>query len=66
MQQGQHELDRIPQPPLGFMSGDDIFTNFRAFNISYADTGIFGIYKFKNFAIYLYSNNDYVPPDIFR
>ncbi|XP_045450205.1 probable mitochondrial-processing peptidase subunit alpha-1, mitochondrial [Melitaea cinxia] len=43
MQQGQHELDRIPQPPLGFMSGDDIFTNFRAFNISYADTGIFGI-----------------------
>ncbi|CAH2087326.1 unnamed protein product [Euphydryas editha] len=43
MQQGQHELDRIPEPPLGFMSGDDVFTNFKAFNISYADTGIFGI-----------------------
>nr|XP_026489536.1 cytochrome b-c1 complex subunit 2, mitochondrial-like [Vanessa tameamea] len=43
MQQGQHELDRVPQPPLGLMTGADIFTNFRAFNISYADTGIFGI-----------------------
>ncbi|XP_050350015.1 uncharacterized protein LOC126773250 [Nymphalis io] len=43
MQQGQHELDRIPQPPLGLMTGDDIYTNFRAFNISYAETGIFGI-----------------------
>ncbi|KAJ0175350.1 hypothetical protein K1T71_009491 [Dendrolimus kikuchii] len=43
MQVGQHVLDRTPQHPLGLMSGNDIFTEYKAFNISYSDTGVFGI-----------------------
>ncbi|XP_063382882.1 cytochrome b-c1 complex subunit 2, mitochondrial-like [Cydia fagiglandana] len=39
---GQHAEDRVPQPPLGGFA-TDVYTKFRAFNISYADTGVFGI-----------------------
>ncbi|XP_063627489.1 cytochrome b-c1 complex subunit 2, mitochondrial-like [Cydia splendana] len=39
---GQHAEDRVPQPPLGGFA-TDLYTKFRAFNISYADTGVFGI-----------------------
>ncbi|XP_004925096.1 cytochrome b-c1 complex subunit 2, mitochondrial isoform X1 [Bombyx mori] len=43
MQAGQHGTDRTPQPPLGLMAGDDIFTEYKTFNLSYCETGIFGI-----------------------
>ncbi|CAH0725139.1 unnamed protein product, partial [Brenthis ino] len=43
IQEGEHEYNRICQPPLGLMSGIDIYTSFRAFNISYAEHGVFGI-----------------------
>ncbi|XP_063540089.1 cytochrome b-c1 complex subunit 2, mitochondrial-like [Cydia strobilella] len=39
---GQHDEDRVPQPPLGGYA-TDVSTMFRAFNISYADSGVFGI-----------------------
>ncbi|KAM3958500.1 LOW QUALITY PROTEIN: cytochrome b-c1 complex subunit 2, mitochondrial [Aphomia sociella] len=42
MQVGQHDLDRTPQP-LGMMVGDDVYTDYKAFNISYKETGLFGI-----------------------
>ncbi|XP_053611804.1 cytochrome b-c1 complex subunit 2, mitochondrial-like [Plodia interpunctella] len=40
---GQHSTDNTPQPPLGMMVGGDPHTFYKAFNISYAETGIFGI-----------------------
>nr|XP_021196906.2 cytochrome b-c1 complex subunit 2, mitochondrial [Helicoverpa armigera] len=43
VQDGSHHMDRTPQQPLGLMSGEDVHTTYRAFNISYADTGVFGI-----------------------
>ncbi|XP_038221288.1 probable mitochondrial-processing peptidase subunit alpha-2, chloroplastic/mitochondrial [Zerene cesonia] len=43
MSSGQHDLDHTPQGPLGLMAGEDIYTKFRAFNISYMETGVFGI-----------------------
>ncbi|CAK1542414.1 unnamed protein product [Leptosia nina] len=43
VQTGQHDLDYTPHGPLGLMSGADVHTRFRAFNISYDDTGVFGI-----------------------
>ncbi|XP_072938117.1 cytochrome b-c1 complex subunit 2, mitochondrial-like [Epargyreus clarus] len=43
VQMGQHDLDRTLQPPLGLMAGADFFTEYKAFNISYAETGLFGI-----------------------
>ncbi|KAH9640202.1 hypothetical protein HF086_008438 [Spodoptera exigua] len=43
MQDGTHVLDRTPEHPLGLMSGDDVHTTYRAFNLSYYETGIFGI-----------------------
>ncbi|XP_059047409.1 cytochrome b-c1 complex subunit 2, mitochondrial-like [Achroia grisella] len=43
MQVGQHSLDRTPQPPLGTMAGEDVHTEYKAFNISYKETGLFGI-----------------------
>ncbi|XP_073960474.1 cytochrome b-c1 complex subunit 2, mitochondrial-like [Choristoneura fumiferana] len=42
VQMGQHSQDRTPQGPLGLMARD-IFTDLKAFNVSYYDTGIFGI-----------------------
>lgn len=39
---GQHSTDNTPQPPLGMMVGGDPHTFYKAFNISYAETGIFG------------------------
>ncbi|CAH2269557.1 jg8302 [Pararge aegeria aegeria] len=41
MTQGQHSLDRTPQGPIGMLSQGDLFADYGAFNISYADTGIF-------------------------
>ncbi|CAK1581360.1 unnamed protein product [Parnassius mnemosyne] len=41
-QVGQHRLDHIAQAPLGLLT-KDIYTEFRAFNISYMECGIFGI-----------------------
>ncbi|XP_047506217.1 probable mitochondrial-processing peptidase subunit alpha-2, chloroplastic/mitochondrial [Pieris napi] len=43
VQSGQHDIDCTPQGPLGHMAGADIHTKFRAFNIAYYDTGVFGI-----------------------
>ncbi|XP_030028832.2 cytochrome b-c1 complex subunit 2, mitochondrial isoform X1 [Manduca sexta] len=43
MQDGMHDLDRTPQPPLGLVAGDDVYTQYRMFNISYRETGVFGI-----------------------
>uniref|UniRef100_A0A2A4JJ05 Peptidase M16 N-terminal domain-containing protein n=1 Tax=Heliothis virescens TaxID=7102 RepID=A0A2A4JJ05_HELVI len=43
VQDGSHHMDRTPQQPLGLMSGEDVHTTYRAFNISYYDTGVFGI-----------------------
>nr|XP_034833638.1 cytochrome b-c1 complex subunit 2, mitochondrial-like [Maniola hyperantus] len=43
MAQGQHWLDRTSEGPIGILSQGDIFSDYRAFNISYAETGIFGI-----------------------
>ncbi|KAL0870266.1 hypothetical protein ABMA27_005297 [Loxostege sticticalis] len=43
IQVGQHDMDRTPQPPLGLMAGNDIYTEYKAFNISYFDLGIFGV-----------------------
>ncbi|XP_060804641.1 mitochondrial-processing peptidase subunit beta [Amyelois transitella] len=40
---GQHAMDNTPQPPLGMMVGADPYTEYRAFNISYSNTGIFGL-----------------------
>ncbi|KOB78435.1 Cytochrome b-c1 complex subunit 2, mitochondrial [Operophtera brumata] len=40
---GQHFHDRSPMAPLGTMAGTDVYTQYRAFNISYMDTGVFGI-----------------------
>lgn len=42
MQNGLHLMDRTPQQPLGLMAGEDVHTDYRAFNISYKDTGVFG------------------------
>ncbi|XP_068622810.1 cytochrome b-c1 complex subunit 2, mitochondrial-like [Battus philenor] len=41
-QVGQHTLDRIAQTPLCSMA-DDLYTEYRAFNISYSETGLFGV-----------------------
>uniref|UniRef100_A0A2H1V369 SFRICE_007345 n=1 Tax=Spodoptera frugiperda TaxID=7108 RepID=A0A2H1V369_SPOFR len=43
MQDGSHVLDRTPELPLGLMAGNDVYTSFRAFNLSYYETGVFGI-----------------------
>ncbi|XP_023938398.2 cytochrome b-c1 complex subunit 2, mitochondrial [Bicyclus anynana] len=43
MFQSQHELDRTAQGPARELSAGDMFAEYRAFNISYAETGIFGI-----------------------
>lgn len=49
LQMGQHKLDRTAQTPLGLMSGEDVYTDYRAFNVSYRDTGVFGkIYAFRS------------------
>ncbi|RVE40855.1 hypothetical protein evm_014495 [Chilo suppressalis] len=40
---GQHREDRAPHGPLGTMAGGDVYTEYRAFNVSYFDIGIFGI-----------------------
>ncbi|VVC95946.1 unnamed protein product [Leptidea sinapis] len=40
--QGQHDTDRVGQGALSDFS-KDIFTDYRAFNISYFETGLFGI-----------------------
>lgn len=44
---GQHAMDRTPHPPLGMMAGDDVCTEFKAFNIAYEETGIFGWFYTK-------------------
>ncbi|KAJ8718256.1 hypothetical protein PYW08_002493 [Mythimna loreyi] len=43
MQEGSHSMDVIPEYPLGVLSAGDLYTTFRAFNISYYETGVFGI-----------------------
>ncbi|XP_032514576.2 cytochrome b-c1 complex subunit 2, mitochondrial-like [Danaus plexippus] len=43
MQGGMTSMNRIPQSPLGLISDKDVHTDCRAFNISYIDTGLFGI-----------------------
>ncbi|XP_028156723.1 cytochrome b-c1 complex subunit 2, mitochondrial-like [Ostrinia furnacalis] len=43
IQLGQHDMDRTQQPPLGLMAGNDIYTDYKAFNLSYFDQGIFGV-----------------------
>ncbi|CAH0587846.1 unnamed protein product [Chrysodeixis includens] len=43
IQDGLHALDRTRQQPLGRMAGGDIYTDYKAFNLSYMDTGVFGI-----------------------
>ncbi|CAG9566404.1 unnamed protein product [Danaus chrysippus] len=43
MQEGMTSMDRIAQSPLGLISDKDVHTDCRAFNISYIDTGLFGI-----------------------
>ncbi|XP_075979748.1 cytochrome b-c1 complex subunit 2, mitochondrial-like [Anticarsia gemmatalis] len=42
-QTGQHSYDRMPLTPLALMAGDDLHTEYKAFNISYQETGVFGI-----------------------
>ncbi|CAB3254025.1 unnamed protein product [Arctia plantaginis] len=43
MAMSNHSMDSTPQTPLGLMSGGDVYTSYKAFNISYNDTGVFGI-----------------------
>ncbi|XP_045775624.1 cytochrome b-c1 complex subunit 2, mitochondrial-like [Maniola jurtina] len=43
MTQGQHWMDRTSEGPIGILSLGDIFSDYRALNISYAETGVFGI-----------------------
>lgn len=43
-----HSMDSTPQTPLGLMSGGDVYTSYKAFNVSYMDTGVFGKNKLKS------------------